>query len=115
VKSHRKTTEILAIGLQIDLRSRNEIHQLLLGLRAIYNDRRICEEVFTIGKNFSCSIAVGCFYNDATFMVSPPPDTGELAGRYRSAFFISFQCLLSALMVAKFNLKIFAIYERNLV
>jgi hypothetical protein len=35
-------------SIQIDLRSRDEIYQLLLGLRAIYNYRRICEEVFTI-------------------------------------------------------------------
>ena len=35
-------------NIQIDLNSRDEIPQLLLGLQAIYSDRRIRNEVFSI-------------------------------------------------------------------
>jgi len=50
IEKQLKYWQVDISSIQIDLRSRDEIHQLLLGLRAIYNDRRICEEVFTIVK-----------------------------------------------------------------
>ncbi len=51
IEKQLKYWQLDIFSIQIDLRSRDEICQLLLGLRAIYNDRRICEEVFTIGEN----------------------------------------------------------------
>jgi mRNA deadenylase 3'-5' endonuclease subunit Ccr4 len=48
IEKQLKYWQVDISSIQIDLRSRDEIYQLLLGLRAIYNDRRICEEVFTI-------------------------------------------------------------------
>ena len=50
IEKQLKYWQVDISSIQIDLRSRDEIHQFLLGLRAIYNDRRICEEVFTIVK-----------------------------------------------------------------
>ncbi len=50
IKKQLKYWQVDIFSIQIDLCSRDEIHQLLLGLRSIYNDRRICEEVFTIVK-----------------------------------------------------------------
>jgi mRNA deadenylase 3'-5' endonuclease subunit Ccr4 len=48
IEKQLKYWQVDISSIQIDLRSRDDIYQLLLGLRAIYNDRRICEEVFTI-------------------------------------------------------------------
>ena len=48
IEKQMKYWQVDIPSIQIDLRSRDDIYQLLLGLRAIYNDRRICEEVFTI-------------------------------------------------------------------
>jgi len=50
IEKQLKYWQVDISSIQIDLRSRDEIHQFLLGLRVIYNDRRICEEVFTIVK-----------------------------------------------------------------
>ena len=50
IKKQLKYWQVDISSIQIDLCSRDEIHHLLLGLRSIYNDRRICDEVFTIVK-----------------------------------------------------------------
>jgi hypothetical protein len=50
IKKQLKYWQVDISSIQIDLCFRDEIHQLLLGLRSIYNDRRISEEVFTIVK-----------------------------------------------------------------
>jgi len=50
IEKQLKYWQVDISSIQIDLRSRDEIDQFLLGLRAICNDRRICEEVFTIVK-----------------------------------------------------------------
>jgi len=48
IEKQLKIEQVDICNIQIDLRSRDEIPQLLLGLQAIYKDRQVREEVFTI-------------------------------------------------------------------
>jgi len=50
IEKQLKYWQVDISSIQIDLCSRDEIDHFLLGLRSIYNDRRISEEVFTIVK-----------------------------------------------------------------
>ena len=48
IEKQLKIGQVDICNIQIDLRSRDEIPQLLLGLQAICKDRQVREEVFTI-------------------------------------------------------------------
>jgi len=48
IEKQLKIGQVDICNIQIDLRSRDEIPQLLLGLQAIYKDRQVREEVFAI-------------------------------------------------------------------
>lgn len=48
IENQLKIGQVSICNIQIDLHSRDEIPQVLLGLQAIYSDRRVREEVFTI-------------------------------------------------------------------
>ncbi len=46
--SQMKLGEVDIAGIQFDLRSRDEIPKLLMGLQAIYSNKEIREKVFTV-------------------------------------------------------------------
>ncbi len=48
IEKQLKFGQVDICSIQIDLHSRDEILQILLGLQAIYSDRQVREEVFTI-------------------------------------------------------------------
>ncbi len=48
IEKQLKLGQVDICNIQIDLRSRDEIPQLLLGLQAICKDRQVLEEVFAI-------------------------------------------------------------------
>ncbi len=48
IEKQLKFGQVDICSIQIDLHSRDEILQILLGLQAIYSDHQVREEVFTI-------------------------------------------------------------------
>ncbi len=51
IEKQLKIGQVDIVNIKIDLKSRDEIPQLLLGLQAIYSDRQVRKEVFSILKS----------------------------------------------------------------